>query len=95
MLLEKRSYHPLLSHRLLMTRSNIDPFFPWLQIYLICVMYHMLLQVLACSPHDGVFMECVDIKIIESEFVQLLKGSAIHCRQLENNFQNGQVVVYC
>ena len=55
----------------------------------------MLLQVLACSPHDGVFMECVDIKTIESEIVQLLKGSAIHCRQLENNFQNGQVVVYC
>ena len=53
-------------------------------------MYHMLLQVLAvpCSPHDGVFVECVDVKTIESE-VQLLKGSDIHCRQLKNSFQNG------
>ena len=57
-------------------------------------MYHMLLQVLACSPHGGVFVECVDMKTIESE-VQLLKGSDMRCRQLENNFQNGQVVVYC
>ena len=57
-------------------------------------MYHMLLQVLACSPHDGVFVECVDMKTIESD-VQLLKSSDMRCRQLENNFQNGQVVVYC
>ena len=26
------------------------------------------------SPHDGVFVECIDINTIESEVVQLLKG---------------------
>ena len=69
---EKRRYSALFTYNIYDWVKKLWSLGFWLISFVWCIT--CCYKYLPWSPHDGVFMECIDINTIESEVVQLLKG---------------------